>query len=45
MPKKSRLIILQSTLRTAKSINNEEVREPLIVEDYNGTKNAIDVLD
>ena len=45
VPKKSRLIILQSTLRRAKSINNEEVRKPLVVEDYNATKNAIDVLD
>lgn len=45
VPKKSRLIILQSTLRRVRCINNDEVRKPLIVEDYNGTKNAIDVLD
>lgn len=45
VPKRSRLIILQSTLRRAKSINIEEVRKPLVVEDYNATKNAIDVLD
>lgn len=45
VPKKSRLIILQSTLRRAKSINNEEVRKPLIFEDHNDTENAMDVLD
>lgn len=45
VPKRSILIILQSTLRRAKSNNNEEVRKPLIFEDYNDTKNAIGVLD
>ncbi|CAD7081494.1 unnamed protein product [Hermetia illucens] len=45
VPKKNRSVILQSTLHTTNSINNKENKKPLIIEDYNASKGAVDTLD